>query len=103
MPVQPDQGTGGVAAVLDAAGISKSFAGVHALREVDFAVHAGEVHALIGENGAGKSTLIKVLTGVYRPDAGRVRLAGTERSFHSPLEAQSAGIFTIYQEVNLVP
>ena len=90
-------------AALEARGLVKSFAGVHALRGVDFAVRAGEVHALMGENGAGKSTLIKLVTGVYRPDAGRVLLAGAEQSFRTPLEAQAAGISTIYQEVNLVP
>ncbi|MFD7919278.1 sugar ABC transporter ATP-binding protein [Streptomyces sp. NPDC059740] len=89
--------------VLDVAGVNKSFAGVHALRDVDFRLRAGEVHALIGENGAGKSTLIKVMTGVYRPDTGRVRFAGVDREFRNPLEAQAAGISTIYQEVNLVP
>jgi ribose transport system ATP-binding protein len=92
-----------VASVLEVAGVDKSFAGVHALRGVDFTLRPGEVHALIGENGAGKSTLIKVVTGVYRPDAGRVRFAGAEREFRNPLEAQAAGISTIYQEVNLVP
>ena len=89
--------------ILEVAGVNKSFAGVHALRGVDFRLRPGEVHALIGENGAGKSTLIKVMTGVYRPDAGRVRLAGEDRAFRNPLEAQTAGISTIYQEVNLVP
>ena len=81
----------------------KSFGGVHALRGADLLVRPGEVHALMGENGAGKSTLIKLLTGVYRPDDGVVALHGTERSFRTPLEAQAAGISTIYQEVNLVP
>ncbi|WP_244950368.1 sugar ABC transporter ATP-binding protein [Streptomyces griseofuscus] len=89
--------------ILEVAEVDKSFAGVHALRGVDFRLRPGEVHALIGENGAGKSTLIKVMTGVYRPDAGLVRLAGEDRAFRNPLEAQTAGISTIYQEVNLVP
>jgi ribose transport system ATP-binding protein len=89
--------------VLEVSGVHKSFAGVHALRDVDFALRPAEVHALIGENGAGKSTLIKVVTGVYRPDRGRVVLDGRERDFRNPLEAQAAGISTIYQEVNLVP
>ncbi|RPE27680.1 sugar ABC transporter ATP-binding protein [Kitasatospora cineracea] len=89
--------------VLTAAGIDKSFAGVHALRGVDLVLRAGRVHALVGENGAGKSTLIKVLTGVHRPDAGRIELAGRQVAFRTPLEAQRAGISTVYQEVNLVP
>ncbi|HEY2099801.1 MAG TPA: sugar ABC transporter ATP-binding protein [Pseudonocardia sp.] len=83
--------------------VSKRFPGVHALREVDFELRAGEVHALVGENGAGKSTLIKVATGVYRADSGEVRYRGQPVSFGSPLEAQLAGISTIYQEVNLIP
>jgi ribose transport system ATP-binding protein len=89
--------------VLEVTGVNKNFAGVHALRDVDFALRPAEVHALIGENGAGKSTLIKVMTGVHRPDSGTVRLAGRPRAFRNPLEAQAAGISTIYQEVNLVP
>ncbi|MFC8711907.1 sugar ABC transporter ATP-binding protein [Streptomyces sp. NPDC057197] len=89
--------------IVDVAGVDKNFAGVHALRGVDFRLRPGEVHALIGENGAGKSTLIKVMTGVYRPDAGVIRYAGEERAFRNPLEAQAAGVSTIYQEVNLVP
>ncbi|MFE0677132.1 sugar ABC transporter ATP-binding protein [Streptomyces sp. NPDC058867] len=91
------------AEVLAVRGLSKSFPGVRALDDVDLTLHAGEVHALIGENGAGKSTLIKLLTGVYRPDAGEIRFQGREVSFATPLEAQKAGISTIYQEVNLIP
>ncbi|MGV9246061.1 sugar ABC transporter ATP-binding protein [Streptomyces sp. NPDC003710] len=83
--------------------LSKTFPGVHALSDVDFTARAGEVHALVGENGAGKSTLIKVLTGVYRPDHGEVRYDGEPVRFTTPLQAQQAGISTIYQEVNLVP
>ncbi|MGW1723342.1 sugar ABC transporter ATP-binding protein [Streptomyces sp. NPDC002306] len=83
--------------------LSKSFPGVRALSDVDFTAHAGQVHALVGENGAGKSTLIKVLTGVYRPDAGEVSYDGAPVRFATPLQAQQAGISTIYQEVNLVP
>ncbi|HEX3783036.1 MAG TPA: sugar ABC transporter ATP-binding protein [Pseudonocardiaceae bacterium] len=90
-------------ALLDVAGVGKSFPGVHALREASLALRPGRVHALVGENGAGKSTLIKVITGVYRPDRGRIRLAGEDVSFATPVEAQRAGISTIYQEVNLVP
>jgi ribose transport system ATP-binding protein len=89
--------------VLEARGVTKRFAGVTALDAVNFEVHAGESLALMGENGAGKSTLIKVLTGVYQPDEGEVRLAGEVVSFARPLDAQRAGVSTIYQEVNLVP
>ncbi|MDQ0955154.1 monosaccharide-transporting ATPase [Streptomyces phaeochromogenes] len=89
--------------MLAVTGVSKVFPGVKALSDVDFTARAGEVHALVGENGAGKSTLIKVLTGVYRPDAGEVVHDGTPVRFTTPLQAQQAGISTIYQEVNLVP
>ncbi|KOT39116.1 sugar ABC transporter ATP-binding protein [Streptomyces caelestis] len=91
------------AEVLAVRGLSKSFPGVRALDDVDLTLHPGEVHALIGENGAGKSTLIKLLTGVYRPDAGDIVFQGDKVSFATPLEAQKAGISTIYQEVNLIP
>ncbi|WP_261720393.1 sugar ABC transporter ATP-binding protein [Streptomyces sp. FZ201] len=89
--------------VLAVRGLGKTFPGVRALDGVDLTLRAGEVHALIGENGAGKSTLIKLLTGVYRPDEGTIVFEGREVSFATPLEAQKAGISTIYQEVNLIP
>jgi simple sugar transport system ATP-binding protein len=82
-------------------GISKTFPGVQALANVDFTLRAGEIHALMGENGAGKSTLIKVLTGVEHHDAGRILLNGAEIHAKSPHHAQSLGISTVYQEVNL--
>ena len=89
--------------VLEARNVTKRFAGVTALDTVLFSVRPGESMALMGENGAGKSTLIKVLTGVYQPDEGELRLFGTPVSFARPLDAQRAGVSTIYQEVNLVP
>ncbi|MCD4535046.1 sugar ABC transporter ATP-binding protein [Nocardioides sp. cx-169] len=93
----------GTAPVLETVGVTKTFGGVHALQGVDFQLAPGEIHALVGENGAGKSTLIKVLTGVYTPDAGEVRYAGEMQHFRRPSDAQDVGISTIYQEVNLVP
>ncbi|GAA2107874.1 sugar ABC transporter ATP-binding protein [Actinomadura alba] len=89
--------------VLEATEVSKRFPGVLALDQVSLSLGPGEVHALVGENGAGKSTLVKVLTGVHRPDGGRLRLHGRPVAFGTPLEAQRAGISTIYQEVNLIP
>ena len=90
-------------AVLDVQGVSKRFAGVVALDDVSVELRAGQVHALVGENGAGKSTLIKVLTGVHQPDQGSVVYRGQPVTFARPLDAQAAGISTIYQEINLVP
>jgi ribose transport system ATP-binding protein len=89
--------------VLEARNVTKRFAGVTALDTVLFAIRAGESMALMGENGAGKSTLIKVLTGVYQPDEGELRLSGSPVTFARPLDAQRSGVSTIYQEVNLVP
>ncbi len=92
-----------VASLLQLRGITKRFHGVTALSGVDFAVRAGEVHALLGENGAGKSTLIKVLTGVYSADEGSLTFAGEAIRPTSPKEAERVGISTVYQEVNLIP
>jgi simple sugar transport system ATP-binding protein len=91
------------APVLALAGIAKRFTGVQALKGVDLALRAGEVHALMGQNGAGKSTLIKVLTGVHTADGGEMRLDGQPIRPGSPREAQALGIATVYQEVNLCP
>lgn len=89
--------------LLTMTGISKSFPGVQALRDVDLELQAGEVLALLGENGAGKSTLMKVLGGAHLPDAGQVTLQGTPCSITSPIAARREGIAVIYQEFNLVP
>ena len=91
------------AALLEMRNIDKVFPGVRALSNVDFTLHAGEIHSLMGENGAGKSTLVKVLTGVYPKDGGTIRLSGREISPKTPKEAQEEGISTVYQEVNLCP
>lgn len=84
-------------------GIYKSFPGVQALENVDFALKSGEIHALVGENGAGKSTLIKILTGVEQPDTGTIKVNRQTVSIRSPQHAQALGISTVYQEVNLCP
>ncbi|MGW6933559.1 sugar ABC transporter ATP-binding protein [Lentzea sp. NPDC054927] len=82
-------------------GISKSFGAVRALREASLTVHAGRVHALVGENGAGKSTLIKILAGAERADAGTIEFNGTETVIGSAVAALELGIATVYQEPQL--
>ncbi|MFJ7900513.1 sugar ABC transporter ATP-binding protein [Streptomyces sp. NPDC096198] len=84
-------------------GIRKTFPGVVALDGVDFDLRRGEVHVLLGENGAGKSTLIKMLSGAYRPDGGRILAGGEEVRIHGAQDSERLGIATIYQEFNLVP
>ncbi|MBL8579950.1 MAG: sugar ABC transporter ATP-binding protein [Mesorhizobium sp.] len=84
-------------------GVSKAFPGVQALDKVSFELRPGEIQALMGENGAGKSTLIKIITGLYRPDDGRVMIDGQEMSFQSPRDAIAAGIGAVHQERNLIP
>lgn len=86
------------AAVIDARGIRKSFAGVEVLHGVDVALQAGEIHALLGENGAGKSTFAKILAGVYRPTAGTIALNGQPVEIPDPVAAQRLGITLIHQE-----
>lgn len=87
--------------VLELAGIHKGFPGVKALSDVSLRLFPGEVHALMGQNGAGKSTLIKVLTGLYVPDAGGITLEGQAIAPRRTEDAQALGIQTVYQEVNL--
>ena len=84
-------------------GVSKAFPGVRALDHVDFRVHSGEVHALMGENGAGKSTLIKIMTGAISRDEGEILMDGHPVDVRSPGEARALGVGTVYQEVNLIP
>jgi ABC-type glutathione transport system ATPase component len=90
-----------VTSILEVRGLRKSFGPVDALLGADLALHAGEVLALVGDNGAGKSTLIKHISGVYKPDAGQIMLAGEAVSFNSPGEARERGIETVYQDLAL--
>lgn len=89
--------------ILKMENISKSFPGVQALSEVNLEVYKGEILALVGENGAGKSTLMKILTGVYQKDKGKIIFKGREINPQNPHEAQKLGISIIYQEFNLAP
>ena len=88
--------------ILQMQGIDKRFGGVRALKGVDFSIAAGEVVALVGENGAGKSTLMKILGGVYQPDAGTLLLDHTPVRIHSVADAISRGIAFIHQELNVL-
>jgi ribose transport system ATP-binding protein len=83
--------------------VSKGFPGVQALDKVCFELRKGEVHALVGENGAGKSTLMKILSGAYQPDSGKITYKGKDVHFRDARAASLAGIGIIYQELNLVP
>jgi ribose transport system ATP-binding protein len=84
-------------------GLAKSYGATVALRSVSFDLHAGEIHALLGENGAGKSTLVKVLSGIVAPDAGAVLLGGAPFRPRSLMEARRAGVSTAFQELSLLP
>lgn len=83
--------------------VSKQFSGIYALRDINFGLEAGEIHGLVGENGAGKSTLIKLLTGVYNLDEGRVLWNDREVHIHTPSESRAVGINVIHQDRVLVP
>ncbi len=89
--------------VLEMRQISKSFPGVKALKNVDFFVKRGSVHALMGENGAGKSTLMKVLYGIYQPDGGNIIFKGEPYAVKSPIDALNGGVSMIPQEISPVP
>ena len=94
-----------MADILKMRGIGKSFSGVHALRDVNLSVRAGEIHAIVGENGAGKSTLMKVLSGVYPHGSfeGSISFDGRERRFAGVAESEAIGMVIIHQELALIP
>jgi ABC-type sugar transport system ATPase subunit len=83
--------------------VSKSFEGVHALRDVSLQIFAGEIHALVGENGAGKSTLTKIMTGAVHPDAGRIEICGKAVRHNDPALSRDLGVAAIYQQPSLFP
>ena len=89
--------------VLRISNMTKQFPGVKALDQMQLTLHEGEVMAIAGENGAGKSTLMKILSGVYRPDEGEILLEGKKAVFHTPAEAQKAGVCTVHQELSVFP
>src|SRR5262245_60970054 len=89
--------------VVELRGITKHFPGVTACDGVDLQVHAGEIHALLGENGAGKTTLMQILYGLYRPEAGEVWIDGRRRLIRSAKDAMRAGIGMVFQHFTLIP
>src|SRR5215217_1642909 len=91
------------ASMLGVRGLTKSFGPITALRDVSLDFRAGEIHAICGENGAGKSTLVKILTGVYAPDAGTIVIDGQPISVVNPRQAQELGIALVAQELSLCP
>lgn len=103
---EPSASLAGTAAdtpILEMIGVSKAFGGIHALREVDFDLRAGEIHGLVGENGAGKSTLMKLIAGVYHGFDGEMRVEGQPVHLRSPRDALAAGIGMVHQELSIVP
>ena len=99
MDTRPETGR----VVLEVRGVEKSFPGVHALKDVNVAFQAGQIHAICGENGAGKSTLMHILAGAYRADAGTILFEGQPIELNSQHEANLRGISIVYQERSLVP
>lgn len=89
--------------MIEMTGITKSFSGNKVLKDVQFSLKKGEIHALMGENGAGKSTMMKILTGIYERDAGEVTVRGESVHYKNPKESEHAGIAVIHQELNILP
>ena len=90
-------------ALLELKQATKDFRGVAAIKDVDFTLESGEIHAIVGENGAGKSTLTKILAGVYQLSSGTMLFDGKPAQLASPADALNQGIAMVFQETNLVP
>lgn len=99
---QPDSGDG-MPPLLQLTRVSKSFGGIAALKDVDFTLHAGEIHGLVGENGAGKSTTMKIIAGVYADYEGEMQVDGKHVHFRSARDALAAGIGMVHQELSTIP
>ncbi len=102
MPAATDEPSD-IAPVLEARAITKTFPGVIANQDVDFALHRGEIHCLLGENGAGKSTLMNVLYGLYQPDGGEIAVGGEAVRFDNSADAIDRGIGMVHQHFQLIP
>ncbi|HEX9169665.1 MAG TPA: ATP-binding cassette domain-containing protein, partial [Roseiarcus sp.] len=89
--------------LLEMRGVGKQYRGVAALKDIDFDLRRGEVHAILGENGAGKSTLVKILVGAVTPTQGEIHIDGQRIQIASPSLARRHGIAMVYQETSLVP
>jgi ribose transport system ATP-binding protein len=89
--------------IIEVNGLGKEFNGVWVLKDIKFDLKPGEIHSLVGENGAGKSTFIKMLSGVYQPSVGHMKMEGKSISFSNVKQSESAGIRTVHQEVQLIP
>ena len=89
--------------ILEVSNLSKRFDATQALSDVSLTLNSGEVHAIVGENGAGKSTLIKIMTGIFPPDSGGMRLAEESFAPRNSAEAQRRGVAAIYQEPSVFP
>jgi ribose transport system ATP-binding protein len=96
-------GGGGLPPLLEMCGVSKSFGGIAALKDVDFILRSGEIHGLVGENGAGKSTMMKIIAGVYHDYEGEMRIDGAHVHFRSARDALAAGVGMVHQELSTIP
>ncbi len=103
MSLSDRQGGGAEAPLLELTGVSKSFGGVAALRDVDFTLRRGEIHGLVGENGAGKSTTMKIIAGVHTEFEGEMRIGGRPVRLRSPRDALEQGVGMVHQELSVAP
>jgi simple sugar transport system ATP-binding protein len=102
-PIESEAPVPSGAPVLEVRGVTKSFGALSVLRGIDITLHQGEVLGLVGDNGAGKSTLVKIMSGLFTPDAGEIFIEGERVSLHSVEAARGRGVETVYQDLALIP